>query len=172
MNERTSFTFQNGGNKLSNVQIFNVELDSDLLNKFNTALSLKNENANDILKELISQYIVYAFKSEAFELKNKTNKQRVDYSSDRFIYRSKKNNIGQTDQIRAFISEILYEAKKNGTDSIDLRSGDIHRDMGLLNRMPSVCAAMETLEEFCDYHVIHDTYSKRSSTRVFRYYLK
>lgn len=44
--------------------------------------------------------------------------------------------------------------------------------MGLDNRMPSVCSAMESIEGFSDYEVVSDTPSGKSSTRVIRYKLK
>ena len=157
---------------MSDVQTLRVEIDRDLLSKFDTALSLKNENSNSVLHELISQYIVYAFRSEAFKLNCKKNINIQNNNYNKMSYKSKKNNIGQTDQIRSYISEILSQATEKGLDSLDLISGEIHREMGLLNRMPSVCAAMETLPDFEDYQVIHDTPSKRSSTRIFRYLLK
>jgi hypothetical protein len=54
---------------------------------------------------------------------------------------------------------------------IDIRSGDIHKVMGLQNRMPAVCNAMESLGVF-RYSIIKDTPSGKSSTKVIRYYLR
>ncbi|MZQ99523.1 MAG: hypothetical protein GT601_17790 [Acidaminobacter sp.] len=156
---------------MSNIQFLKIELQSDLMSRFNMALALKNENPNTVLNELISQYIVFAFKSEASKIKCKTDHSYQNLNSNCFHFKSKKNNIGQTDQIRAYITEILNKAKEEGFESFDVQSGDIHREMGLLNRIPSVCAAMESLHNYSDYEVIYDTQSKRSSTRVFRYQL-
>lgn len=149
-----------------------VDLDCDLIDKFNVAISLRGETQNSVLSELISQYIVFALNAEALNIKQKTKKSPQKIQPSEFLFKAKKNNIGQTDQIRAHIMKILYTARQNGLESIEIRSGDIHRDMGLINRIPSVCAAMETLEVFDKFEIIHDTLSRRSSTRVFKYYLR
>jgi hypothetical protein len=149
-----------------------ADLNSDLIDKFNIAVSLRGENQNSVLSELISQYIEFAFKTEALNARQTSVRSPRKISSDKVIYKAKKNNIGQTDQIRSYIMNILYSARQDGLEYIEIRSGNIHRDMGLINRIPSVCAAMETLEVFDKYEIVHDTHSKRSSTRIFKYYLK
>lgn len=149
-----------------------ADLNSDLIDKFNIAVSLRGENQNHVLTELISQYIEFAFKIEAVNVRQTSIKSPRRNVSEKFTYKAKKNNIGQTDQIRSYIMNILYTARQDGLESIEIRSGNIHCDMGLINRMPSVCAAMETLEVFDKYEIVHDTHSKRSSTRIFKYFLK
>ncbi|THE11873.1 hypothetical protein E1I69_13380 [Bacillus timonensis] len=77
---------------------------------------------------------------------------------------------GLTDEIRRYIITILNKAHENGADYLDLRSGDIHKAMGLKDRLPSVCGAMESLGIY-QYSIIKDTPSGKSSTRVVRYFL-
>lgn len=77
---------------------------------------------------------------------------------------------GLTDDIRKYIIAILDNARENGKEYLDLRSGDIHKEMGLKDRLPSVCGAMESIPVF-KYTVIKDTPSGKSSTKVLRYFL-
>lgn len=81
------------------------------------------------------------------------------------------SNFGQTDAIRNYITKQLLIAKEHGHKFYDIRSGDIHKDLGLENRMPSVCHAMESLDMFQNVKVIHNTPSGKSSTKVIRYFL-
>ena len=46
------------------------------------------------------------------------------------------------DDIREYILEQKRIAKENGEKVLELRSGDIHNDLGLKNRHPMVCNAM------------------------------
>lgn len=53
-----------------------------------------------------------------------------------------------------YIQRILQDAKANGSQYIELVSGDIHKDLGLVQRMPTVCDAMYKLmktNEFITY---------------------
>ncbi|MEH7226660.1 hypothetical protein V7112_22920 [Bacillus sp. JJ1566] len=77
---------------------------------------------------------------------------------------------GLTDEIRKYIITLLNRACEDGVEYLDLRSGDIHKAMGLDNRMPPVCNAMESLGIY-QYSIIKDTPSGKSSTRVVRYFL-
>jgi hypothetical protein len=75
------------------------------------------------------------------------------------------------EEVRVLIRGKLSDAKTNGKEYLDLRSGDIHKELDYSNRMPTVCGAMESINGI-DYKVIHDTPSGKSSTKVLRYLLK
>jgi hypothetical protein len=83
----------------------------------------------------------------------------------------KNSNPGLTEKIRVYIRGILQQAKEAGAETIDLRSGDIHKEMGLVNRMPAVCNAMESLGLY-RHIIIHDTPSGKSSTKVIRFFFR
>lgn len=157
---------------MSNKQDFHVELESKLISKFNIALTLSNRSPNDVIADLISQYIAEIFKKEAEELMNKSAAHIQDIKPSYHIYKENKSELGLTNQIRAYITEVLNQAKEDGLESVDLRSGDIHKELELMNRMPSVCMAMESVDGFKNYSIIQDTPSGKSSTRVIRYFLK
>jgi hypothetical protein len=60
---------------------------------------------------------------------------------------SKKTSIvgSLADRIRQQVNETcLKPAKKAGRHEFSVRAGDIHRDLGLENRMPAVCGALDT----------------------------
>ena len=48
------------------------------------------------------------------------------------------------DAIRAFTCRRYIEpARRRGDTRVDIRMGDVHRDMGLKNRLPAVCSAIQ-----------------------------
>ena len=75
-----------------------------------------------------------------------------------------------TQSVREFILAKLEEERKTGVTHMDLKSGDIHRQMNFKNRLPIVCSAMNTVDGYRT-QVIHETPSKLSSTNVVRYFL-
>lgn len=79
-------------------------------------------------------------------------------------------NPGLTDKIREYISTTLESALQEGYEFHDLKSGDIHKRMGLKDRLPAVCNAMESLDHYDNYKILHDTPSRKSSTKLIRYY--
>jgi 5-methylcytosine-specific restriction enzyme B len=49
------------------------------------------------------------------------------------------------DQIRHYVyEEYIQPARVHGKFTVDLRARDIHKEMELHNRMPSVCEALDT----------------------------
>ena len=76
----------------------------------------------------------------------------------------------KTNEIRLFIINLKEDAKSKGLDYIDLVSGDIHRQLKLSNKLPSVCAAMYGVMSDKDI-VLKTTPSGKSSTIMIRYFL-
>lgn len=75
------------------------------------------------------------------------------------------------DDIRHYIDKLLQEAKMRGEEYIDLVSGDIHKQLGMKDRMPQVCRIMYE-KMLPGNEVLHTTPSGKSSTIKIRYYLK
>jgi hypothetical protein len=75
------------------------------------------------------------------------------------------------DDVRQYIEKLLQEAKMIGEDYIDLVSGDIHKQMGMKNRMPQICRIMYEKMMPGD-EVLHTTPSGKSSTIKIRYDLR
>lgn len=73
-----------------------------------------------------------------------------------------------TDDIRQHILELKMVAKNEGKKYIILKSGDIHKALGLKNAMPQVCNAMRQSINEGDI-VLHTTPSGNSSTIEIQY---
>ncbi|OMD89873.1 hypothetical protein BSK49_10930 [Paenibacillus odorifer] len=84
---------------------------------------------------------------------------------------SAKNSRGLTDEIRLYIFETIVNATKQGLVYIDLISGEIHKELNLSNRVPSVCSAMLSIEDV-EIEILNDTPSGMSSTKKVRYWLQ
>jgi hypothetical protein len=53
--------------------------------------------------------------------------------------------MSQADRIRAHVYENnIAPARRNGDESVTIRAGDIHAEMGLANAMPAVCSALRS----------------------------
>lgn len=73
-----------------------------------------------------------------------------------------------TADIRAYIESQKQDAREHGFGTLELRSGDIHRAMGLVSRIPMVCNAMRQCMREGD-SILHETPSGMSSTLLIRY---
>ena len=73
-----------------------------------------------------------------------------------------------TEDIRQHILKLKTVAKDKGRSYIILKSGDIHKSLGLRNAMPQVCNAMRQSMNEGDI-VMHTTPSGNSSTIEIQY---
>ena len=73
-----------------------------------------------------------------------------------------------TDDIRQYILELKTAAKSDEKKFIILKSGDIHKELGLKSAMPQVCNAMRQSMNKGDV-VLHTTPSGNSSTIEIQY---
>lgn len=77
-------------------------------------------------------------------------------------------NKTSTDDIRQHILKLKTSAKDEGKNSIILKSGDIHKALGLKSAMPQVCNAMRQTMNEGDI-LLHTTPSGNSSTIEIQY---
>lgn len=75
------------------------------------------------------------------------------------------------ESIREHVSQKLLNAKASGEEYCVLVSGDIHDEMNLVNRMPSVCNVMKKLMGKDD-QVLHSTPKGNSNTIKISYHLE
>lgn len=63
---------------------------------------------------------------------------------------------GLTNEIRKFVcKKYIKVARKQSKKQITIRAGDVHRDMGLVSRMPTVCSALESkLDDMCNVEIM------------------
>ena len=76
-----------------------------------------------------------------------------------------------TADIKKYITGLKQEALRNGADSIEIVSNDVHKALKLTNRMPLVCNAMRQVMTDNDV-IAHQTPSGNSSTLKIKYFLK
>jgi hypothetical protein len=56
----------------------------------------------------------------------------------------------RADEIRRYVlTEIIEPTRRAGQRTVRVRAGDVHDAMGLVNRVPAVCGALDT-EKFQD----------------------
>lgn len=62
--------------------------------------------------------------------------------------------MNQADQIRQHVNTAFFEpARKAGKASVHIVAGDVHSDLGLKNRMPAVCSAIDARKLQDEYRV-------------------
>lgn len=59
------------------------------------------------------------------------------------------------DQIRQHvIDEIIAQAREAGRTEVRVRAGDVHQAMGLNNRMPAVCGALDAVKFYDQANIV------------------
>ena len=76
-----------------------------------------------------------------------------------------------TEQARTYILNKFNKAKERGQEYIELRSSDIHKELGFKKRYPIICNAMKQVMT-CKDKYISTTESGQSSTITIRYLLE
>lgn len=79
-------------------------------------------------------------------------------------------NPGLTESIRVHIISKLQSAKENGFSYLDVRAGDVAKEMKISNRIVAVVNAMRSLQGF-DYEVMSEPASGYSTTVIYKYLL-
>ena len=90
-----------------------------------------------------------------------------------YVKKECKTGVGSkasAEQVCKYILSLKNEALTKGNNIIILRSGNIHKELGLINRMPSVCGAMRKMMKEGDI-ILHQTPSGNSSTLLIQYHL-
>lgn len=80
------------------------------------------------------------------------------------------NNKANKEYIISYIKKLLLDAKNRGEKSIVLRAGNIEKEVGLKQRIASVCSAMYACMGEND-EILHTTNSRNSTTVLIKYYL-
>ena len=130
---------------------------------------LEGQPLSDEELDRIKWLIRFGNASQGKAVSSKDPSQR---SVNRVTTKGEAYALGQkVDDLRAFMDKLLQEARLREEHYIDLVSGDIHRQLGMKNRMPQVCRIMYEKMKSGD-KVLHTTPSGLSSTIKIRYNLK
>ena len=77
-----------------------------------------------------------------------------------------------SDEIRWYTIERHVEpARHRGLDKISIRAGDVHKAMGLTDRLPAVCSALGTIKflEVANLELLRRTGPSVSTTTMFHF---
>ena len=85
------------------------------------------------------------------------------------IKQTSKKTVGVNDVVR-YLKDKFEQAKKNNKEEIIIRSGEIHSELGLKDRMPTVCNAMYKLQTSKD-EVVEKPNKGYGSRLVIKYLL-
>lgn len=62
--------------------------------------------------------------------------------------------MNKADDIRDFaFREFIEPARRQGERTVTIRAGDVHKDMGLYDRMPAICSALGSKKFENQYNV-------------------
>ena len=78
----------------------------------------------------------------------------------------------QADRIRQFaLAEWIDPTRRSGKTTVSIRAGDLHKAMGLVDRLPAVCSALGTKKflELANLELENRTGPKESTTTTFHF---
>lgn len=139
----------------------------------NSGMWLKDGLTHEILNDKEFEFIKTSMEDYSREsIANNyevTINTKITNTAKSNIQLNKTNNPG-VEEIKKYIADILETQRKNGNNECIIISGNIHKQMGLSNKMPSVCSAMYKLKKPND-EILRTTKSGKSSTISIKYYL-
>jgi len=97
----------------------------------------------------------------------KLNRKYLKISEDQMLRPS--------DWVRDHVKrKYIDPAKKDGKNSLSIRAGDIHKELGFSRRIPVVCSALRSrkLQKKCDIELTYVGGPNNSTTTTFAYKLK
>jgi hypothetical protein len=106
-------------------------------------------------------YFIYLGKG-----KYKLNPKYLDMKEDQMMLPS--------DRVRDYVKRIyITPAKKNGKETLSIRAGDIHKELGFSRRIPVVCSALRSRKflKNCDIKLTYVDGPNNSTTTTFTYQL-
>ncbi len=80
-----------------------------------------------------------------------------------------------SDRVRQYVKrKYIIPAKKDGRETLSIRAGDIHKELGFSRRIPVVCSALRSRKflKNCDIELTYIGGPNNSTTTTFTYQLK
>lgn len=159
-----------------NGQSTNCKINKLILNavkdKIKVELYFYETNCYDEIESKLIEHYTPAFneKGGKYSLKGNIEKDKTKYTKN--INNAIKPSSSQlsVNDVYNYILKIFQNAKAEGLKYIELISGDIHRDLGLVQRMPTVCSAMYKLKKPNDIIIYSPPKGKGSKLHI-KYYL-
>ena len=116
------------------------------------------------MKKLLNYDFEYVQDIDDILLKSK---QIKFFNPDKKEKRGLKNP--STSEVRQYIEKLIVAVKKLGKSELTLISGEIHKELNMSSRYPTVCNAMRSLESNYKYEIIEEPKKGYGSRVTFRY---
>lgn len=142
------------------------------IDRFNIYQNQINEAYKFILQENLLEPTFEQFRSK-FKKYSITDTKKIDFifwSYGKLLNNKKDVSTSQTEITRDYIRSKLLHAKEAGLLEVDLISRSIHKELGYINRFPTVCDAMRTLGIFRMEEIQSPPKGRGAKLRI-RYYL-
>ena len=97
----------------------------------------------------------------------KLNERYLNFTEDEMLLPS--------DRVRHYVKrKYINPAKKDGKETLSIRAGDIHKELGFSRRIPVVCSALRSRKFLrnCDIELTYVGEPNNSTTTTFTYRLK
>ena len=167
------------GGQSTNCKINKLVLNSAKENKEIELYFLITNNYDKIEEELIKHYNpTYndALRSDKdkgnrSDYKLEANKQRIKSNAEINNKSKITKQIGIL-EVKAYIEDLFKKAKEKGEEEITLISGQLHKELNLENRLPTVCDAMRYYYNYINDEIIESPPKGRGSRLIIKYNLK
>lgn len=160
------YVIDTGQNKFTGAKLFNLSLLDHPRLKRNTfaAQVIAAAPAHPSHRHYPNQkdYFTYLGKGNY-----KLNQKYLEITEDQMLPPS--------DRVREYVkSKYIKPAKKDGKETLSIRAGDIHKELGFSRRIPVVCSALRSrkFSKDCDIELTYIGSPNNSTTTTFTFQLK
>ena len=136
------------------------------------ALVAVNSSFGDEVTQQLESIILDSFNGDSNEPYKKSLIEKSNYqvTLENTQHQLKANAKTKTSDVVSYLTKKFANAKASGKSSIIIKSGDIHKELGLVSRMPTVCGAMRKLMKHGD--IVHYQPPKgKGATLCIEYFL-
>jgi hypothetical protein len=95
--------------------------------------------------------------------------------NQKFLEITEDQMLPPSDRVREYVKrKYIKSAKKDGKETLSIRAGDIHRELGFSRRIPVVCSALRSRKflKNCDIELTYIGGPNNSTTTTFTYRLQ
>lgn len=161
------------GGQSTNCKINKLVLNSVKENKNVDLYFLITNNYDKIERDIINHYnppYNDSLRTDKYKSSKTNSKMKIEkVKLNNEIESNKKIGISE---VKTYIEELFKRAKENGEKEITLISGQIHKNLNLESRMPTVCDAMKYYYNYIHDEIIQSPPKGRGSRLIIKYNLK
>lgn len=163
------------GGQSTNCKINKLVLNSVKENKDVELYFLITNNYDKIERDIINNYnppyndSLRTDKYKSSKTNLEINMKKVKLNNETENNKNKKIGISE---VKVYIEELFKKAKENGEEEITLISGQLHKNLNLENRMPTVCDSMKYYYNYINDEILQAPPKGRGSRLIIKYNLK